>query len=59
MIYTHKLARGLGCLGQYGIGLARASSLPEEVVQRAEQMAKDIVQANGVSFFGTLGNFRV
>ena len=52
--HSHKLAPGSALGGDaasahYGIELAKASSLPAEVTEMAEEIAAGIDQANGVS----------
>ena len=53
-LHSHKLAPGSALAGSsahYGIDLAKASSLPAEVIEMAEEMAGCIDQANGVRLF--------
>ena len=49
-VYTHKLAKGTGTPANYGIELAKASSLPREVVADAEEIAKEVALATKVRF---------
>ena len=51
MIYTHKLAKGtveVSALKNYGIELAKMSSMPKEVIARAEEIAQELMEAKKV-----------
>lgn len=45
IIFLRKIVRG-GCDSSYGIHVARLAGIPEEVLQRAEQILKKLEEAD-------------
>ena len=48
VIQSHKIARGCGLMRNYGINFAKTTSLPTEVLCRAEQLVQKLIVSTEV-----------
>ena len=54
LVQSHRLARGVGPMKNYGIDFAKTTAMPEEVLRRAEELAAIVGKGDEVALLAAV-----